>query len=246
VIPLRDNVPTRSRPVVTIALIAINVLVFLFELTAPVQQLPTTTGKVFPVQGESAITAEFGFVPCELLRSCPLGDDTVDFGANADIIVHHVPVLITVFTAMFLHGGWAHLGFNMLFLWIFGNNVEDRLGRLRFIAFYLLGGVSASALQWFFDRSSDVPTIGASGAIAAVLAGYLLLYPRAVVITLVGWIPVPLPAMLFLVFWIALQVLGAWQGFGEVGGGGGGVAYFAHVGGFMFGLAAVRSLDRGG
>ncbi|MDX6549778.1 MAG: hypothetical protein QOJ31_462, partial [Gaiellales bacterium] len=146
-IPLRDNVPTRSRPVVTIALIAINVLVFLFELTAPVQQLPTTTGKVFPVQGESAITAEFGFVPCELLRSCPLGDDTVDFGANADIIVHHVPVLVTVFTAMFLHGGWAHLGFNMLFLWIFGNNVEDRLGRLRFIAFYLLGGVSASALQ---------------------------------------------------------------------------------------------------
>jgi membrane associated rhomboid family serine protease len=230
----------------TIALIAINVIVFVFELTAPVQRLPTTTGKVFPVQGESAITAEFGFVPCELLQSCALGDDTVDFGANADIIVHHVPVLVTVFTAMFLHGGWAHLGFNMLFLWIFGNNVEDRLGRLRFVGFYLLGGVSASALQWFFDRSSDVPTIGASGAIAAVLAGYLLLYPRAVVITLVGWIPVPLPAMLFLVFWIALQVLGAWQGFGEVGGGSGGVAYFAHVGGFVFGLAAVRSLDRGG
>jgi membrane associated rhomboid family serine protease len=246
VIPLRDNVPTRSRPVMTIALIAINVIVFVFELTAPVQHLPTTTGKVFPVQGESAITAEFGFVPCELLQSCALGDDTVDFGANADIIVHHVPVLVTVFTAMFLHGGWAHLGFNMLFLWIFGNNVEDRLGRLRFVGFYLLGGVSASALQWFFDRSSDVPTIGASGAIAAVLAGYLLLYPRAVVITLVGWIPVPLPAMLFLVFWIALQVLGAWQGFGEVGGGSGGVAYFAHVGGFVFGLAAVRSLDRGG
>ncbi|MDX6643800.1 MAG: hypothetical protein QOD76_1762 [Solirubrobacteraceae bacterium] len=245
-IPLRDNVPTRSRPVMTIALIAINVIVFVFELTAPVQRLPTTNGKVFPVQGESAITAEFGFVPCELLQSCALGDDTVDFGANADIIVHHVPVLVTVFTAMFLHGGWAHLGFNMLFLWIFGNNVEDRLGRLRFVGFYLLGGVSASALQWFFDRSSDVPTIGASGAIAAVLAGYLLLYPRAVVITLVGWIPVPLPAMLFLVFWIALQVLGAWQGFGEVGGGSGGVAYFAHVGGFVFGLAAVRSLDRGG
>jgi rhomboid family protein len=246
VIPLRDNVPTRSRPVVTIALIAINVAVFLFQITAPVQDLPTSNGRVYQVDGQSAIDYEFGFVPCELQSICPLGDDTVDFGARADVIVHHVPVLLTVLTSMFLHGGWAHLGFNMLFLWIFGNNVEDRLGRLRFIGFYLLGGASASALQWLFDRSSDVPTIGASGAIAAVLAGYLLLYPRAVVITLVGWIPVPLPAMLFLVFWIALQVLGAWQGFGAVGGGGGGVAYFAHVGGFIFGLAAVRSLDRGG
>ncbi len=246
-IPLRDNVPTRNRPVITLALIAINVAVFLFELTAPVQMLPTTTGKVFPVEGESAITAEYGFVPCEIRSSCPLGDDTVDFGANADIIVHHVPVLLTVLTSMFLHGGWAHLGFNMLFLWIFGNNVEDRLGRPRFVAFYFLGGVCAIALQWAFDPSSDVPTIGASGAIAAVLAGYLVLYPRAVVVTLVGWIPVPLPAMLFLVIWIGLQLLGAAAGFGQVGGGSdGGVAYFAHIGGFIFGLAAVRPLDRGG
>jgi membrane associated rhomboid family serine protease len=233
--------------VVTLALIAINVVVFLFQITAPVQDLPNTNGRVYQVDGQSAIDYEFGFVPCELQSICPLGNDTVDVGASANVIVHHVPVLLTVLTSMFLHGGWAHLGFNMLFLWIFGNNVEDRLGRLRFIAFYLLGGVSAAALQWFFDRSSDAPTIGASGAIAAVLAGYLLLFPRAVVITLVGWIPVPLPAMLFLVFWIALQVLGAWQGFAAVGGGGGGgVAYFAHVGGFIFGLAAVRPLDRGG
>jgi membrane associated rhomboid family serine protease len=245
VIPLRDNIPTRRRPVVTLALIAINVVVFLFQLTAPVQHLPTTNGRVYPVDGQSAIDYEFGFVPCELQGSCPLGDDTVDFGARANVVVHHVPVLLTVLSSMFLHGGWAHIGFNMLFLWIFGNNVEDRLGRLRFAGFYLLGGASASALQWAFDRSSDVPTIGASGAIAAVLAGYLLLYPRAVVITLVGWIPVPLPAMLFLVIWIVLQVLGAADGFGQVGGAGG-VAYFAHVGGFAFGLAAVRGLDRGG
>jgi membrane associated rhomboid family serine protease len=245
VIPLRDNIPTRRRPVVTLVLIAINVVVFLFQLSAPVQHLPTTNGRVYPVDGQSAIDYEFGFVPCELQGICPLGGDTVDFGARADIIVHHVPVLLTVLSSMFLHGGWAHIGFNMLFLWIFGNNVEDRLGRLRFAGFYLLGGASASALQWAFDRSSDVPTIGASGAIAAVLAGYLLLYPRAVVITLVGWIPVPLPAMLFLVIWIMLQVLGAANGFGQVGGAGG-VAYFAHVGGFAFGLAAVRGLDRGG
>jgi membrane associated rhomboid family serine protease len=247
VIPLRDNIPTRSRPVVTIALIAINVLVFLFELTAPAQHLPTTNQRVYLVQGQTAIQYEYGFVPCELAGDCPLGDDTVDVGGRANIIVHHVPVLLTVLTSMFLHGGWAHLGFNMLFLWIFGNNVEDRLGRPRFAAFYLLGGVAAIALQWAFDRSSDLPTIGASGAIAAVLAGYLLLYPRAVVVTLVGWIPVPLPAMLFLVIWIGLQVLGAAAGFSQAGGGSeGGVAYFAHVGGFVFGLAAVRPLDRGG
>jgi membrane associated rhomboid family serine protease len=246
VIPLRDNIPTRRRPVVTLALIAINVVVFLVELLGPTQHLPTTNGRVYPVQSQTAITAEYGFVPCELLDSCPLGNDTVDLSADANIIVHHVPVLLTVLTSIFLHGGWAHIGFNMLFLWIFGNNVEDRLGRPRFIAFYLLGGVSATALQWAFDRSSDVPTIGASGAIAAVLAGYLLLFPRAVVVTLVGWIPLPLPAMLFLVIWFGLQLLGAAAGVGQVGQGGGGVAYFAHVGGFIFGLAAVRSLDRGG
>ncbi len=230
----------------TVALIAVNVLVFVFQLMAPVQHLPTTNQRVYSVEGKSAIDYEFGFVPCELVSGCPLGTDRVDFGARADVIVHHVPVLVTLLTSMFLHGGWAHLGFNMLFLWIFGNNVEDRLGRARFTAFYLLGGLSASLLQWLFDRSSDVPTIGASGAIAAVLAGYLLLYPRAVVITLVGWIPLPLPAVLFLVIWIGLQVVGAATGFGQVGGHSGGVAYFAHVGGFLFGLAAVRSLDRGG
>jgi membrane associated rhomboid family serine protease len=217
VIPLHDNVPTRRRPVVTIALIAINIAIFLVEVYGPVQHLPTTHGKVF----------------------------RVDLGANAPFIVHHVPVLLTIFTAMFLHGGWAHVGFNMLFLWIFGNNVEDRLGRPRFLIFYLLGGVAAIGLQWLASRGSDVPTIGASGAIAAVLAGYLVLYPRAMVITLIGWIPVPLPAMLFLVVWILLQVVGASAGMGSVGSEAGGVAYFAHVGGFAFGLLTVKLFDRG-
>jgi rhomboid family protein len=245
-IPLTDNIPTRRRPLVTLALIAINVAVFLFQMAAPVQQLPTTNQRVYPVEGQTAIQYEYGFVPCELLSSCQHGDDTVDVGGRANVIVHHVPVLLTMVTSMFLHGGWAHLGFNMLFLWIFGSSVEDRLGRPRFAAFYLLGGVAALGLQWAVDRSSDIPTIGASGAIAAVLAGYLVLFPRAVIVTLVGWIPVPLPAMLFLVVWIGLQVLGATAGFSQAGGGSeGGVAYFAHVGGFVFGLAAVRSFDRG-
>jgi membrane associated rhomboid family serine protease len=133
----------------------------------------------------------------------------------------------------------------MLFLWIFGNNVEDRLGRPRFIVFYLLGGLAAAGLQWLASRGSDVPTIGASGAIAAVLAGYLVLFPRAMVITLIGWIPIPVPAMLFLVVWILLQVAGASAGVGAVGSDTGGVAYFAHVGGFAFGLLTVKLFDRG-
>jgi membrane associated rhomboid family serine protease len=243
-IPLHDNVPTRSRPVVTITLILINVAVFLVQLSAPVQQLRTRAGNVVPVDGFSAVTAEYGFVPCEVEGDCPLGEDTVDFGANAPIIVEHVPVALTAITSMFLHGGWGHLIFNMLFLWIFGNNVEDRLGRLRFILFYFLGGLAAVGLQWAVDMTSDVPTVGASGAISAVLAGYLLLYPRAVVITLFGWIPLPVPAMFFLVFWFLLQIFGAAQGFSSVGSSGG-VAYFAHIGGFIFGLVAVKLLDRG-
>jgi membrane associated rhomboid family serine protease len=246
VIPLHDNVPTRRRPVVTVALILINVAVFLVEIYGPVQHVETTRGKVFAVQSQTAITSEYGFVPCEVEHTCPLGDDHVDLGANAPFIFHHVPVAVTVFTSMFLHGGWAHVLFNMLFLWIFGNNVEDRLGRPRFILFYLLGGVAAVALQWLADRGSDVPTIGASGAIAAVLGGYLLMFPRAFVITLIGWIPIPIPAVLFLLVWIGLQIAGASAGVNAVGsGGGGGVAYFAHLGGFAFGLLAVKPLDRG-
>ena len=244
-IPLHDNVPTRSRPVVTIALIVINIAIFLVEVYGPVQHLQTTRGKVFAVEGQTAITAEYGFVPCEVQHLCRLGDDRIDLGANAPFIVPHVPVLVTILTAMFLHGGWAHLGFNMLFLWIFGNNVEDRLGRVRYLIFYLLGGLAAAGLQWLASRGSDVPTIGASGAIAAVLAGYLVLYPRAMVITLIGWIPFPVPAMLFLLVWILLQVAGAAAGFNALGSDTSGVAYFAHLGGFAFGLLTVRLFDRG-
>jgi membrane associated rhomboid family serine protease len=219
--------------------------VFLAEITAPAEQLRATNGHLYSVSGETAIVGSYGFVPCEVQSSCPLGNDTGDVGARLPVHYHHVPVLLTVLTSMFLHGGWAHVGFNMLFLWIFGNNIEDRLGRARFMAFYLLGGVAAIVVQWLADRSSDVPTIGASGAIAAVLGAYLLLFPRAFVVTLVGWIPLPIPAMLFLVIWIALQALGALSGFHQLSGGGGGVAYFAHLGGFAFGLATVRQLDRG-
>ena len=245
-IPLYDTVPAKRRPVLTIALIAINVLVFLVEIGAPAQELRSVNGHEYRVQGETAIVGAYGFVPCEVLSTCPLGNDTGDVGGRVPVHYHHVPLALTILTSMFLHGGWAHIGFNMLFLWIFGNNVEDRLGRIRFLGFYLLGGAAAILVQWLADRSSDVPTIGASGAIAAVLGAYLVLFPRAFVVTLVGWIPLPIPAMLFLLIWIVLQGLGALSGFHQLSGGGGGVAYFAHLGGFAFGVATVRRLDRGG
>jgi membrane associated rhomboid family serine protease len=145
---------------------------------------------------------------------------------------------------MFTHAGLLHLGGNMLFLWIFGNNVEDAMGPVRFLAFYLLGGLAALALQVAVGADSIVPTLGASGAIAAVLGGYIVLYPRARVLTLLFLIIfftfIELPAYLFLFIWFAQQAIFGAVNLTTPSGGGGGVAYFAHVGGFAFGLLAVR------
>ena len=151
---------------------------------------------------------------------------------------------LTPLTAMFMHGGLLHLGGNMLFLWIFGNNVEDAMGRVRYVLFYLLGGVAAFALQIAVGPNSVVPNIGASGAIAAVLGGYILLYPRARVLTFIFIIffftVVELPALIVLGLWFAQQIVFGATGLSHGGGDGGGVAYFAHIGGFAFGLLLVR------
>jgi membrane associated rhomboid family serine protease len=148
--------------------------------------------------------------------------------------------VLTILFAMFMHGGLLHLGGNMLFLWIFGNNVEDSMSRWRFALFYLIGGLVATAGQVIVNPNSEVPTLGASGAIAAVLAGYAVLYPRARVLTLIFIIifvtVIELPALLVLGFWFLLQLLSATAG--PIGGGG--VAYFAHIGGFIFGLLFIR------
>ena len=148
------------------------------------------------------------------------------------------PYWVTIFTSMFLHGGLLHLGGNMLFLWIFGNNIEDSMNRLVFVVFYLLGGLAALALQMVIDPNSAVPTVGASGAIAAVLGAYALLYPRARVVTLIIIIifftVVTLPAVLVLGVWFLLQLSARVQRARPAAGGG--VAYFAHIGGFLFGL----------
>jgi membrane associated rhomboid family serine protease len=152
---------------------------------------------------------------------------------------------ITPFTAMFMHGGLLHLGGNMLFLWIFGNNVEDSMGPVRYIVFYLLAGIAALGLQVAIDPSSTVPTLGASGAIAGVLGGYILLYPRARVLTVIFIILfftiIEIPAGLVLGLWFVQQVLFGVYDLSAPTGGQGGVAYFAHIGGFVFGLLAIRA-----
>ena len=224
--PLRDNIPTEHFPVVTVALILANVVVYFF-LQEGLWELPSSGGD-WPV-------ATYAAIPCEITDSSPCR--TAPGGPSA---------LVTVFTAMFMHGSLLHLGGNMLFLWIFGNNVEDRMGPLLFLVFYLLAGLAAMAAQTLVDTGSQVPTLGASGAVAGVLGGYLLLFPRARVVTFVFIIffftILELPAMLFLIIWIAQQaVLGY---FDLAGQGEGGVAYFAHIGGFVLGLLLVRAFAR--
>jgi membrane associated rhomboid family serine protease len=213
-LPLRDSQPALTRPLATLALIAANVLVWVAV------QLPDLQGSV----------ADGGYFPCSLAGSCTAPG---------------LPWPLTLLTSMFMHGGWGHLLGNMLFLWIFGNNVEDALGHVRFVGFYLLGGIAATLTQTAVtlalqgDAAARIPTVGASGAIAAVMGAYVVLFPRARILTLVGVVPVAIPAVFYLGLWFLFQL---WIGSFSVlqPEQGGGVAFFAHVGGFAFGaLAAV-------
>jgi membrane associated rhomboid family serine protease len=224
VIPIKDNVPTRSFPVVTVALIAINVAVWLF----------------YEVPNLDHAVMELAYQPCEVNNSCPAGGAV---GQDWEV---------TAFTSMFLHGDWLHIGGNMLFLWIFGNNVEDAMGKVRYIVFYLLGGLAATALQTVITLSvgtpveAKIPNLGASGAISAVLGAYLLLLPRAKVVTVLFVLIIfirEFPAWLFLGAWFLLQL---WSGGFSLlqPEQGGGVAFFAHIGGFVFGLATAYLFAR--
>jgi membrane associated rhomboid family serine protease len=219
VIPLRDANPTRRTPVVTLLIIATCAIAFAWQLGT------LASG------GEAALGALFmtyGVVPADVTAALATGN------------LLAAPVLAVV-SSMFLHGGWLHLGGNMLYLWIFGNNVEDRLGRPMFVAFYLVGGVAAALTQVAIDPGSRVPMIGASGAIAAALGAYLVLWPRARIQSLVflGFFYqlVAVPAVIVLGFWFALQVI---DGIGALristGEAEGGVAFFAHIGGFVAGV----------
>ena len=224
--PLRDNIPTLRFPAVTVTLIVLNTFVYFF-LQDAFLGLPDggTTGD-WPVD-------TYAEIPCELTGSDPCA--AAPGGPSP---------WLTVFTAMFMHGSILHLGGNMLFLWIFGNNVEDSMGPVKFVLFYLLGGIAAAALQIAIDPGSDIPNLGASGAVAGVLGGYLLLFPRARVITLIFIIffftIVELPALLILGFWFVTQLLFGYFDVSTAGNEEGGVAYFAHIGGFVFGLLAIK------
>jgi len=222
VLPLRDNIPTQRPPVVTIGLIAANALVWLWEITGT-----SLDHDVF----------KYGYYPCTVQGPClPPPDPSLPAGS--------LSWWDGAFTSMFMHGSWMHIIGNMLFLWIFGNNVEDRLGRVRFFVWYLVAGLVATATQTFATlafsgtEAASVPNIGASGAVSGVLGAYLLLYPMASVTTLFGWLPIQVPAFLYLGFWFLFQL---WSGSYSVmqPEAGGGVAFFAHVGGFVFGAATV-------
>ncbi|HEX2111631.1 MAG TPA: rhomboid family intramembrane serine protease [Gaiellaceae bacterium] len=223
-LPLKDNVPTRRFPILTVGLIVANVLVWLFYEEAG--------------QGRGFIASvdEAAYHPCEIEDSCrQVGEDWP----------------LTVFTSMFMHGSWAHLIGNLLFLWIFGNNVEDTLGRVRFLLFYVVGGLAATALQTFVtlrfgsEAEAEVPNLGASGAIAAVLGAYILFHPGGTVLT---WIApiffVPIPALIYLGLWFLFQLIEGGYSFTHPEAGGG-VAYFAHIGGFVFGLLAAKPFAGG-
>jgi membrane associated rhomboid family serine protease len=224
VLPLRDNVPTRAFPIVTVSLIVANAIVWLWEVGG-------TTVETDVIR--------YGYYPCKIDGPC------IELASRSAI-----PWYENAFSSMFMHGGWEHILGNMLFLWIFGNNVEDALGKVRFLLWYIAAGLAATAVQTFITlqfgtaHDASIPNIGASGAIAGVLGAYFLLLPRARVLTLIFFGIVflrEIRAVWFLGVWIALQV---WQG----GLGltrpeqGGGVAFFAHIGGFAFGVLTIYAV----
>jgi membrane associated rhomboid family serine protease len=218
VIPLRDINPTERFAIVTLLLIIANSAVFLYELTL---------GEI----GGALFVSSYALIPARLFSSAALSDGSVPAGA-------------TIFTSMFLHGGIPHIAGNMLYLWIFGNNVEDDTGRLRFILFYLLCGTAAAMTHALANTSSVTPMIGASGAISGVLGAYLLLYPGARVVTLVffGFYirTIELPAIIVLGSWFVIQFLSALLSASSSGG----IAWYAHVGGFVAGMMLIGLFKR--
>jgi membrane associated rhomboid family serine protease len=228
VIPLYDRNPTRRFPIVTVSLIAVCFVVFLYELSI------TMGGG-----GDAALERFFGTwgaVPSKITASIDAGN-------------YVSQATLGIITSIFLHGGWLHILGNMLYLWIFGNNVEDRLGRLGFLLFYLVGGVVAALTQVAIDPGSTQPLVGASGAIAAALGAYIVLFPGARILSLVflGFFYqlLNVPALVILGFWFVLQLI---SGFGSLGGdtASGGVAFFAHIGGFAFGMVIGALIRVGG
>ena len=273
-IPLKDNVPTSRLPLVTILLIVANIAVFGWQLSFSSSDAANPQLAQLGVSERDENSVEYGAIPYRILhpgRDCAFGVTDDSSGSEADVVCESTgdyaearqkakrgapfvaysnpPWYLTLFSSMFMHGGILHIAFNMLFLWIFGNNIEDAMGRGRFLLFYLLAGLAAVYSQAAIDPGGTLPTIGASGAIAGVLGAYALLLPRARVLTAVILIffvtLIEIPAWVMLGIWFALQFVPA---VGQVAipdvTGSGGVAYFAHVGGFVFGLALAKLFVR--
>ncbi len=215
-IPLKDDNPTEIKPIVTVGLIVTCVLVFFYQVS-----LPGKLGEIFVYQYGAIPAVVFGYadLPNEIVTISPYG---------------------SLITSMFLHGGWMHLIGNMMYLWIFGNNIEDVMGHVKFIVFYLLCGILAALSHAMIDSESAVPMVGASGAISGVLGAYLLLYPHARVLVLIpfGFFSqmIYVPAGIVLGLWFLLQLLSGGMSVGQQGGG---VAFFAHIGGFVAGMALI-------
>jgi membrane associated rhomboid family serine protease len=229
-IPLRDENPTRSFPIFTLLIIAANVLVFLWQLSV----------------GLNVSVLQMGLIPAELLHDANrvyTGGPRTGLPPGAEV-TNLNPAWMTLFTSMFMHGGWMHIIANMWFLWIFGNNIEDSLGKVKFILFYLACGLAAAAAQTALDPASPIPMVGASGAIAGILGAYLVLFPGSRILALVplGFVLMvrEVPAWLVLGLWFVLEFV---RGIGALGAdAAGGVAYGAHVGGFVFGWLFIRLL----
>lgn len=214
-VPIRDDNPSRTTPYVTYTLIGLNILVFLYELSLSGPQL-------------QSFFNTWALVPAEFTASFQSGPSGTVLADEA----------LTLITSQFLHGGWLHLGGNMLYLWVFGNNVEDEMGHVRFLIFYLLCGALAGLAQYFFSPGSTIPSLGASGAIAGVLGAYILRFPRARIVALIPifiiFFTFRVPAIVFLGFWFVQQAFLSIASL-NADATGGGIAYWAHAGGFVFG-----------
>ena len=232
--PLKDNIPTERFPAVTVALIVANVLMYFFFQDGGILDGPNDQNVI-----------DYGAFPYEFTH---WGEQCIAQGQNIACgdVSGQPSTLVTAFTSMFMHGSILHLGGNMLFLWIFGNNVEDSMGPVKFVLFYLLGGIAALVGQTLVATGDNagVPMVGASGAVAGVLGAYVLLYPRARVLTAIILIffftLIEIPALIMLGLWFVQQAVFGYFDLTNPTGGGGGVAYFAHIGGFVFGLLAIK------
>jgi membrane associated rhomboid family serine protease len=219
-LPLKDDIPSQKKPVITILLLSLNILVFLYQFSLG--------------EGFEGFVSKYGAIPFQIIH----GESVTPYST--------FPFPLTLFTAMFLHGGIVHLLGNMLYLWIFGDNVEDHLGHLRFLVLYIVSGIIASLAHIFMTPDSTLPMIGASGAIAGVLGAYMIEFPHSRILTLVffGFFvrATRIPAFFVLGFWFVLQLIYASTSLGASGGGG--VAWFAHIGGFIAGIFLVKFLKR--